>query len=232
MTKRSERRAFLRLSAAAAAGFTLACSRLSRGAGGKRKVLLVYFSRAGENYFNGGRKVLEVGNTEVVAGFIRDALRCDVFEIHAVQPYSDRYDPTVQRNVREQEQNARPGIVDLPASNRRVRHRRDRQPDLERARSADHAHVRRALRLHRQDGLPVHDPCDEWTRARRRGVQEGVPGSDDRQGGHDPRRRSSEQSPRGRSVVAPHRVARVALNAEQPPLLVATCRSSNTPCAW
>jgi flavodoxin len=116
MTKRSERRAFLRLSAAAAAGFTLACSRLSRGAGGKRKVLLVYFSRAGENYFNGGRKVLEVGNTEVVAGFIRDALRCDVFEIHAVQPYSDRYDPTVQRNVREQEQNARPGIVDLPAS--------------------------------------------------------------------------------------------------------------------
>ncbi|HEY5933221.1 MAG TPA: flavodoxin [Kofleriaceae bacterium] len=76
----------------------------------------MFFSRAGENYFRGGRKVLAVGNTEVVANFIRAALRCDVFEIQPVDPYSDRYDPTVQRNVREQKENARPGIVDLPAS--------------------------------------------------------------------------------------------------------------------
>ncbi len=40
----------------------------------RKEVLLVFFSRAGENYFNGGRKVLTVGNTEVVADFIRDAL--------------------------------------------------------------------------------------------------------------------------------------------------------------
>ena len=49
-------------------------------------VLLVFFSRAGENYFNGGRKDLAVGNTEVVAGMIRDALHCDVFQIEAVDP--------------------------------------------------------------------------------------------------------------------------------------------------
>ena len=36
------------------------------------------FSRAGENYFNGGRKELTVGNTAVVARIIRDALHCDV----------------------------------------------------------------------------------------------------------------------------------------------------------
>ena len=88
----------------------------SRSAGAGRKVLLVFFSRAGENYFHGGRKVLNVGNTEVVAGFIRDALSCDVFKIQPVEPYSDRYDPTVERNTREQNENARPGIIDLPAS--------------------------------------------------------------------------------------------------------------------
>jgi hypothetical protein len=32
-----------------------------------RRVLLAYFSRAGENYLNGGRRRLTVGNTEVVA---------------------------------------------------------------------------------------------------------------------------------------------------------------------
>lgn len=127
----TDRREFLRLSAAAAASVTLSCSRSSQSASptlrasagngsvdadAKRKVLLVFFSRAGENHFNGGRKVLNVGNTEVVAGFIRDALGCDVFTIQAVEPYSDRYDPTVERNVREQNDDARPGIIALPAS--------------------------------------------------------------------------------------------------------------------
>jgi flavodoxin len=69
-----------------------------------------------EHYFNGGRKVLKVGNTEIVAGMIRDAVGCDAFRIEPVEPYSDRYEPTVQRNVREQNENARPGIVGLPAS--------------------------------------------------------------------------------------------------------------------
>ena len=86
-----------------------------------REVLLVFFSRAGENYFNGGRKDLTVGNTEVVAGMIRDALRCDVFQIKAVDPYPHSYDATVQRNVREQNDNARPKIVDLLASLGRYR---------------------------------------------------------------------------------------------------------------
>jgi flavodoxin len=79
-------------------------------------VLLVFFSRAGENYFNGGRKDLRIGNTEVVANMIRDALRCDVFRIEAVDPYPHGYDATVQRNVREQNDNARPKIAHFPAS--------------------------------------------------------------------------------------------------------------------
>jgi flavodoxin len=80
------------------------------------KVLLVFFSRAGENYYYGGRTELTVGNTEVVANMIRDAIGCDVFQIQPVDPYPHDYEATVQRNVREQNENARPEIADLPAS--------------------------------------------------------------------------------------------------------------------
>ncbi len=52
-----------------------------------------------------------MGNTAVVANMIHDALGCDVFRIQAVDPYPDAYEPTVQRNVREQNENARPAIV-------------------------------------------------------------------------------------------------------------------------
>lgn len=74
-------------------------------------MLLACFSRAGENYYNGDRRTLEVGNTEVVAGMIRDTIGCDVYRINAADPYSDSYDDTVARNVREQDDNARPRIA-------------------------------------------------------------------------------------------------------------------------
>lgn len=80
------------------------------------KVLVAYFSRAGENYDNGGRTWLQVGNTAVVANIIADLIPCDVHRIEAADPYSDRYDDTVARNVREQNADARPGIASpLPA---------------------------------------------------------------------------------------------------------------------
>ncbi|ARU53770.1 hypothetical protein CBR64_09000 [Cellulosimicrobium cellulans] len=73
-------------------------------------VLLAYFSRAGENYWNGGRRDLEVGNTAVLATRIVDRLGCDVYEIRASDPYPESYDETVARNVREQDDDARPEI--------------------------------------------------------------------------------------------------------------------------
>lgn len=74
------------------------------------KALLVYFSRAGENYWEGGRRDLEVGNTKVVAKLIIERLDCDVLEILAANPYPESYDATVARNVREQDEDARPEI--------------------------------------------------------------------------------------------------------------------------
>jgi flavodoxin len=82
-------------------------------------VLLAFFSRAGENYYYGGRRRLEVGNTEVLAGVIGRLLGCDVHRIEAAGPYPDGYDATVQRNVHEQDADARPGIANpLPSLDR------------------------------------------------------------------------------------------------------------------
>nr|WP_307875157.1 flavodoxin [Frankia nepalensis] len=74
------------------------------------RVLLAYFSRAGENYYYGGRRNLAVGNTEVLARIIAGRLHCDVHRIEAADPYPDDYDATVARNVREQNADARPAI--------------------------------------------------------------------------------------------------------------------------
>jgi flavodoxin len=91
-------------------------SATSRGNAGRPTVLMAYFSRAGENYFNGGRRFLDVGNTQIVAEMIQAAIPVDTYRIEAADPYSDSYDDTVARNVREQDADARPAIANpIPA---------------------------------------------------------------------------------------------------------------------
>ena len=51
-------------------------------------MLLAYFSRAGENYYYGGRRNLEIGNTQVLARIISGLIDCDVHRIEAVYRYS------------------------------------------------------------------------------------------------------------------------------------------------
>jgi flavodoxin len=75
------------------------------------RVLLAYFSRAGENYYYGSRTMLEVGNTEALVGLISSLIACDIHRIEAADPYPDNYDATVARNVREQDANMRPAIA-------------------------------------------------------------------------------------------------------------------------
>lgn len=75
-----------------------------------KRVLIAYFSRAGENYYYGGRTNLETGNTEVLVGMIKDLIPCEVHRIEAAEPYPESYDATVARNVREQDEDSRPAI--------------------------------------------------------------------------------------------------------------------------
>jgi flavodoxin len=129
LSGRMGRRGFLRLAATGIAGTAVgvslnACGDSSPGndePGSDRRepparttgadVLLAYFSRPGENYWNGGRRNLRVGNTQVLAQMISERLDCDGHRIEPAEPYSDDYDETVQRNVREQNADARPRIA-------------------------------------------------------------------------------------------------------------------------
>ena len=55
------------------------------------KNLIIYYSRKGENYWNGGIKNIAKGNTEIVAEFIQNAVGGDLFEIETVKTYAADY---------------------------------------------------------------------------------------------------------------------------------------------
>ena len=81
----------------------------------ENSVLIVHFSRAGENYWEGGRRDLDIGNTKILAEMIAERIDADIYEIVPAEPYPDDYDAVVDRNRAEQDADARPGIAgDLP----------------------------------------------------------------------------------------------------------------------
>ena len=55
------------------------------------KNLIIYYSRKGENYWNGSIKNIAKGNTEIVAEYIQKAVGGDLFEIETVKNYSTDY---------------------------------------------------------------------------------------------------------------------------------------------
>ncbi len=55
------------------------------------KNLVIYYSRKGQNYVNGGIKCLVKGNTETCAEFVRDAVGADLFEVDTVKEYAADY---------------------------------------------------------------------------------------------------------------------------------------------
>ena len=113
-----DRSAFLRSALFAVGGLAVGSGPGCAAASGlrRRKVLLAYFSRPGENYYYGGRINLKVGNTEVVARMISKLIHCDVHRIEPANLYPHDYEKTVARNVREQEAGARPRIANpLPS---------------------------------------------------------------------------------------------------------------------
>lgn len=60
------------------------------------KILTVYYSRKGENYWNGSIKNLKKGNTERVAEFIKKAVGGDIFEVDSVKTYDADYNKCIQ----------------------------------------------------------------------------------------------------------------------------------------
>ena len=73
-------------------------------------VLVVYYSRKGENHMPGGIQVLEKGHTAYAAEFIGKAVGADIFEIDTVKPYAENYRECCMQAVEEAKANARPEI--------------------------------------------------------------------------------------------------------------------------
>ena len=74
---------------------------------GKGKVLVVYFSRTGNNYQVG---YIKKGNTHIMADMIADTTGADTFEIKTVKSYPEDYEECTRVAAKEREDNARPEI--------------------------------------------------------------------------------------------------------------------------
>lgn len=72
--------------------------------------LIAYYSRTGENYWNGSIRNISKGNTERVAEFIQNAVDGDLFKIDTVKPYAKDYYQCIEEAQKELRANARPEI--------------------------------------------------------------------------------------------------------------------------
>ena len=72
-----------------------------------KKSLVIYFSRADENYAVG---YISKGNTEVIAEYIRDITGADLFKIEGVQGYSADYNTCIEEAKQRQQRDERPEL--------------------------------------------------------------------------------------------------------------------------
>ena len=76
--------------------------------------LVVYYSRAKENYFGGQYRTIETGNTEIVARYIAEATNAALFHIEQKEPYSANYKKCTEQALQDKRANARPELKRLP----------------------------------------------------------------------------------------------------------------------
>lgn len=78
------------------------------------KILTVYYSRTGENYFSGEIRTIAKGNTERIAEYIQKAVGGDLFELQTVREYAKDYQKCTEEAMAEKKINARPALKALP----------------------------------------------------------------------------------------------------------------------
>ena len=74
------------------------------------KVLIAYFSHAGENYVNGAMQHLSIGNTKVAAQMIQEITQGDLFFIDTVNQYPDDHMEKINIAQKELDEQARPEL--------------------------------------------------------------------------------------------------------------------------
>ena len=78
------------------------------------KELILYYSRAAENYFGGSLKYIQKGNTEVVAEKIAAITGGTLFKVVPKVPYADDYNTCIEQAKVDLQRNARPEILAMP----------------------------------------------------------------------------------------------------------------------
>lgn len=78
--------------------------------------IIVYFSRAGNNYVSGTIKNLPVGNTEIAAQMIQKQTGADLFQIEPVVAYSADYSECIEEAQQDLKRDARPELKGYPES--------------------------------------------------------------------------------------------------------------------
>ena len=74
----------------------------------EKKSLILYFSRADENYIVG---YIDKGNTEIVAEYIKEFTNADMFKVERKIPYARDYNTCLQETKEEKEQGLRPELA-------------------------------------------------------------------------------------------------------------------------
>lgn len=74
------------------------------------KTMIVYYSRTGENYWNGSIKNLEKGNTETVVEMVADMTGGDLFEVETVKTYPEDYYQCIDEAKAELQRGDRPEV--------------------------------------------------------------------------------------------------------------------------
>lgn len=74
------------------------------------KKLVAFYSRAGENYFGGSKKYVNIGNTEKVGKQIAQMVGADLFKIDQVVPYSENYNTCILEAKYDLENHVRPNL--------------------------------------------------------------------------------------------------------------------------
>ena len=76
--------------------------------------IVIYFSRAGENYVNGEIKKLQKGNPQIAAEIIQKAAGSDIFRVEPLVKYSEDYSQCVEEAKSDLQRNARPELEAYP----------------------------------------------------------------------------------------------------------------------
>ena len=76
-----------------------------------KKSIVIYFSRAGENYSVG---YIDKGNTEVIAEYISDIIGSDMFKVEPANPYAADYNTCIKEAKERQASHNAPIVKEVP----------------------------------------------------------------------------------------------------------------------